>query len=665
MRLTCKLLALAATVLFGPGSPAAVVSQWSFENGLDDTASGGVNADTLQDLCVPSAGFVPGIVGLAVAIPPTTNGSNRLNAVDSLDLNLSGDWTLEFFVKPDANNPPSAEWERVWTKWGEGGNEWHLAFRGNSSATVPDGIDLFVNGGNNILNHNSTASVPRNAWSHVAIVASEADGTITAYLNGLVVGSTVYEQPLATAGNMNFGNFSAGNQSSLQFSGAIDEAMVHDLAVDAAYLTARAALLLPVDPTGDRDGDGLTNAEEEALGTNPDDPDTDKDGLQDGVESRSGQWGVPRPTDTGTDPLRPDTDGDGFSDSLENPTKPFVDASQPGTDPNKGDTDADGFGDKKEVDLGFNPTTAASQPTAPNVTAHWTFDGTLADSAIRGVVADTLSDNVEGGVTFVPGVIGQAVSIPYAAGFSNKVSAVSSADLNLAENWTLEAFVQPNSDNNPSAEWERFWTKWGEGGNEWHTAFRGNEGALVPDGLDLFANGAQVLNHNDTALSVPRDAWSHVAFVGNAAEATITAWINGEQVGSAPYVAITPTLGAMNFGNFATGDQSSLQYSGLIDDAMIHTVAVGQAYLQSRAALISGPAGAIRFTDIQFNRELHQVALTWTSHPGRTYLLEITSDLDTWFTFRDSLPSGGETTTFVDDTLVPGTQIRYYRATEK
>ncbi|MFN0126693.1 MAG: LamG-like jellyroll fold domain-containing protein [Verrucomicrobiales bacterium] len=656
---------LAALIIAAATSPAAVVSQWSFENGLEDTAPGGANADTLQDLSVPSAEFVPGIVGLAVSIPPTANGSNRLNAVDSPDLNLSGDWTLEFFVRPDDKNAPSAEWERVWTKWGEGGNEWHLAFRGNSFATVPDGIDFFVNGGNNILNHNSTASVPRNAWSHVALVAIEAEGTITAYLNGLVVGSTVYEQPFATTGNMNFGNFADGNQSSLQFSGAIDEALIHDVAVDAAYLAARAALVLPDDPTGDRDGDGLTNAQEQALGTDPDDPDTDKDGLQDGVESRSGQWGMPRPTDTGTDPLKPDTDGDGFSDGVENPTKPFLNATQPGTDPNKSDTDGDGFGDKTEVNLGFDPTNAASRPTAANVTAHWTFDDTLADTAILGVVADTLTDNIAGGATFVPGVIGKAVAIPFAAGFSNKLTAVSSADLNLAENWTLEAFVQPNSDNNPLVEWERFWTKWGEGGNEWHTAFRGPEGSVVPDGLDLFANGAQVLNHNDTTMSVPRDTWSHVAFVGNAAEEIITAWLNGEQVGSAPYVTVTPTIGAMNFGNFSTGDQSSLQYSGFIDDAMIHTVAVDQAYLRARTALIFGPAVALQFTNIQFNRDLYQVTLTWTSRPGRTYLLEFTTDLVKWFALEDSLPSGGESTSFVDDTIIPGTPLRIYRASEE
>ncbi|APU09789.1 hypothetical protein A5M85_05695 [Cellulophaga lytica] len=40
----------------------------------------------------------------------------------------------------------------------------------------------------------------------------------------------------------------------------------------------------PEDPSNDTDGDGLTNAEEVALGTNPQDADTDKDGINDGDE---------------------------------------------------------------------------------------------------------------------------------------------------------------------------------------------------------------------------------------------------------------------------------------------------------------------------------------------------------------------------------------------
>jgi len=57
----------------------------------------------------------------------------------------------------------------------------------------------------------------------------------------------------------------------------------------------------------DSDGDGLTDAEEQTLGTDPQSADTDNDGLTDREEAKIYK----------TDPLKPDTDGDGFLDGQE------------------------------------------------------------------------------------------------------------------------------------------------------------------------------------------------------------------------------------------------------------------------------------------------------------------------------------------------------------
>lgn len=59
--------------------------------------------------------------------------------------------------------------------------------------------------------------------------------------------------------------------------------------------------------SNDIDGDGLSNEEEVALGTDPLNPDTDGDGLSDYEEVKI----------YNTDPLNPDTDGDGFLDGEE------------------------------------------------------------------------------------------------------------------------------------------------------------------------------------------------------------------------------------------------------------------------------------------------------------------------------------------------------------
>ena len=75
----------------------------------------------------------------------------------------------------------------------------------------------------------------------------------------------------------------------------------------------------------DTDDDGLSNAAEYRLGSDPLSADTNANGIPDGQEVGPGR----RPTD-------PDTDGDGLSNALE---------VERGTDPLVADTDRDGTAD--------------------------------------------------------------------------------------------------------------------------------------------------------------------------------------------------------------------------------------------------------------------------------------------------------------------------------
>jgi hypothetical protein len=86
----------------------------------------------------------------------------------------------------------------------------------------------------------------------------------------------------------------------------------------------------------DSDGDGISDAREHRLGTDPDKADSDGDGLDDLVE-----------VDLGTDPTKADTDGDGLDDLEE------LDF---GTDPLDTDTDDDGLSDGEEYELGSDGT---------------------------------------------------------------------------------------------------------------------------------------------------------------------------------------------------------------------------------------------------------------------------------------------------------------------
>jgi len=108
----------------------------------------------------------------------------------------------------------------------------------------------------------------------------------------------------------------------------------------------------------DADGDGLADADEAAIRTNPNDRDSDDDGVIDGLEPKPGE-------DTDDDglvnALDPDSDNDGLPDGLEmgiadadtdtNAAKGFFRADvDPATvtDPLKSDTDGDGWIDSAE-----------------------------------------------------------------------------------------------------------------------------------------------------------------------------------------------------------------------------------------------------------------------------------------------------------------------------
>lgn len=89
-----------------------------------------------------------------------------------------------------------------------------------------------------------------------------------------------------------------------------------------------------IDGLPDSDGDGVNDASEIVLGTDPKKKDTNNNGVSN-KEELSAKLGDSR-----------DVDHDGLSDSVE---------TLFGTDPNKADSDGDGFKDGDEVINGFNP----------------------------------------------------------------------------------------------------------------------------------------------------------------------------------------------------------------------------------------------------------------------------------------------------------------------
>jgi hypothetical protein len=87
--------------------------------------------------------------------------------------------------------------------------------------------------------------------------------------------------------------------------------------------------------TADSDGDGLTDAQEAQLGSNPQSADSDADGVPDDQEAEAG-----------TNPNAADSDGDGLTDAEE---------IEQGLNPISTDSDGDGLADDEEIEQQTDP----------------------------------------------------------------------------------------------------------------------------------------------------------------------------------------------------------------------------------------------------------------------------------------------------------------------
>lgn len=136
-----------------------------------------------------------------------------------------------------------------------------------------------------------------------------------------------------------------------------------------ALTVALTAFVAPA-LAADSDGDSLPDEEErDTYQTDPNDPDTDNDGLSDGRE-----------VELGTDPTSPDTDEDGLTD--------YEEVREYNTDPTAVDTDRDGVDDHAEVKAGTDPTDPSDPPNETRTSDSCTPKNSgRTVSAVTGVVS--------------------------------------------------------------------------------------------------------------------------------------------------------------------------------------------------------------------------------------------------------------------------------------
>ena len=395
--------------------------------------------------------------------------------------------------------------------------------------------------------------------------------------------------------------------------------------MDDAYEDANSLDKNVDDSAGDLDSDNSTNLEEYIRGTDPNNDDTDDDGVLDGNEDGGGTF--VSATETGTDPLVADTDEDGLADGVEDGGGTFVSATQTGTDPNKADTDGDKQKDGFEVNRSTDPNDPNSKSAVPTIT--------LIDGLLGGDLTDPEDDGVDGETIFADG-------------------------------------------DNPQTAGENFnWISITANAEEYFGDFGGSEGSF-----DVFDN--QIGGGQNKLCCGGEPVEITVQFEVAVSLTHITLTSSNDTPGRDP---LDFEIQGSNDGTvfetiYARADDESI-WGGARDlTAQIDLPSPSDAYEYIRYAVTrtgigvhaiseieyfgeTGPVAPLQISSIDVNSATNEVTLTWNSRDNRTYSVFTSSDM-TGFSedVDDSIPSGGDLTSFTFALSNPIDVRRFFRVVE-
>jgi hypothetical protein len=482
-------------------------------------------------------------------------------------------------------------------------------------------------------------------WTNIIIVAGPDERIL--YVNGEEEATGGGVQQTNSGFNFNIGGDGVYDATGNFFLGEMDDIAVWDriLTPDEAKEVFENRAIIPadfVDTDGDGmgdiyetengldpfdaadkdtdlDGDGLSNFAEFELRTDPNDKDTDKDGLEDNVETKTEVW--VSATDTGTSPTKDDSDKDNLKDGVETNTGTYVSPTDTGTDPNKKDTDGDGVGDGSEVAGGTDPTDRNSVPSC--IKGGGVFETTHVWTEGDPQISDLFTAEE---VTLDPGEAENiTVEHPFIHYHDNANAPIFQ---DLSEAYPL--WGPQGSDDGP--------------GNREDFAIRsvGNinvtcAGTLTfvcnsDDGFDLRIDGESIgeagnRGRGNTFMEVDLTAGIH--------EVEFIHWERGGGAGVSVYVfrSVGEAPGSLN-----DSEWQLLEASG---------------------------GGGVLFQITSIALEGGNLTFSWPSSAGESFTIEKSPDLQVWEEVTDGHESGGETTEFELELSDPAPDTLWVRVTKE
>ena len=246
------LLMIACLASLGSSSQAALLVAYPMDGSLSEAAGTGAQnnivsaRDTDSNIVIPNGNaFVAGVAGLGGnALQLRSGGSNVAWAgtPDASDPDLGGlpsatDWTVELFFQPKSL-PGENAFARLALHWGLG-DSYHLSIFNKPGVTGPR-LDIVTNySGSGQQTVNGLTDLAPDTWYYAAAVKS--GNSVSLYLNGSAEGSFVVSGNMLDSTNLLF----FGSDTQFPFTGYVDDIRIWNEAVNADYLSARAALLVP------------------------------------------------------------------------------------------------------------------------------------------------------------------------------------------------------------------------------------------------------------------------------------------------------------------------------------------------------------------------------------------------------------------------------------